>query len=94
MDVLQRLDLPIKERMDAKKNTLAAEDAWNLLRTARQVLVARGKNFQVFDPQTDSKEDLLAKALGRTGNLRAPTIRINDEIWVGFSESLYARLPG
>ena len=91
--MLQRLNMPIKEVVDARKNTLAGEEAWDLLKTAKQVLVARGKSFQLFDPQTDSKEELLARALGRTGNLRAPTLRINGEIWAGYSESLYARLP-
>lgn len=92
--MLQRHGLTIDQVVDARKEALAGEDAWKLLAGAGQVLVAKGKAYQVFDPHTDGKEALLAQALGRTGNLRAPTLRIGDQLWVGFSEGLYARLAG
>lgn len=92
--MLQRYGVTIEQVVDARKEPLAGDDAWKLLADAGQVLVAKGKAYQVFDPRTDSKEVLLAQALGRTGNLRAPTLRIGDQLWVGFSEGLYARLAG
>lgn len=79
---------------DARKEPLAGEAAWQVLAGAREILVAKGKNYQVFDPRTDDKETILAAALGRTGNLRAPVLRMGDRILVGFSESLYARIAG
>lgn len=92
--MLQRHGATIDQVVDARKEALAGEDVWKLLAGAGQVLVAKGKAYQVFDPRTDGKETLLAQALGRTGNLRAPTLRIGDQLWVGFSEGLYARLAG
>ena len=92
--MLQRHEVTIEHVVDARKEALAGDDAWRLLAGAGQVLVAKGKAFQVFDPRTESKEALLAQALGRTGNLRAPALRIGDQLWVGFSEGLYARLSG
>ena len=92
--MLQRHGVSIEQVADARKEALAGDDAWRLLAAAGQVLVAKGKAYQVFDPRTDGKEALLAQALGRTGNLRAPTLRIGDQLWVGFSEGLYARLSG
>lgn len=77
---------------DARKTPLAGEAAWQVLADAREIVVAKGKQEQVFDPRTDDKEAILAAALGRSGNLRAPVLRIGDRLLVGFSESLYARI--
>jgi hypothetical protein len=92
--VLQCHEVAIEQVVDARKESLAGDDAWKMLAGAGQVLVAKGKAYQVFDPRVDSKEAVLAQALGRTGNLRAPSLRIGDQLWVGFSEGLYARLAG
>jgi hypothetical protein len=92
--VLQGYGVTIEQVVDARKEALAGEDAWKLLAGAEQVLIAKGKAYQVFDPRTDSKESVLAQALGRTGNLRAPTLRVGDQLLVGFSEGLYTRLAG
>lgn len=80
--------------VDARKESLAGEEAWQLLAGAREIVIAKGKTFQVFDPTRDSKEAILAQALGRTGNLRAPTLRIGARLLVGFSEGLYAQFSG
>jgi len=92
--VLQRTTLAPGRIIDARKEPLAGEEAWKLLAGAREILVAKGKQYQVFDPRTDSKEAILAQALGRTGNLRAPALRIGDRLLVGFSDGLYAQLAG
>lgn len=90
--MLNRHTLTPERVADARKESLAGEEAWKLLAGAREILVAKGKTYQVFDPRTDSKEAILAQALGRTGNLRAPTLRIGDRLLVGFSDSLYSQL--
>jgi hypothetical protein len=77
---------------DARKTPLAGEAAWQVLAGAKEILVAKGTNYQVFDPRTDDKKVILAAASGRTGNLRAPVLRSGDRVFVGFSESLYARI--
>jgi len=79
---------------DARKTPLAGEAAWQALAGAREILVAKGKSYQVFDPRSDDLQAILAAASGRTGNLRAPVLRLGDRILVGFSESLYALLVG
>jgi len=45
-----------------------------------------------FDPAGDDFDDLLAKATGRTGNLRAPTVRIGTTLYVGFNQEMYDKL--
>lgn len=54
--------------------------------------IASGKKIISFDPATDSREDILAQATGRTGNLRAPTLRKGDQFYVGFNDELYRQL--
>lgn len=90
--MLQQNKIVPEQVVDARKAALAGEDAWKLLAGVREILVAKGKQYQVFDPRKDSKEAILAQALGRTGNLRAPALLIGDRLLVGFSDSLYAHI--
>jgi hypothetical protein len=92
--VLQRNKIIPEQIVDARKEALAGEEAWKVLAGVREILIAKGKNFQVFDPSKDSKEAILAQALGRTGNLRAPALLIGDRLLVGFSDSLYDQISG
>ena len=92
--MLQRNSLTPAQVVDARKEPLAGEAAWKVLAGVREILVAKGSTYQVFDPRTDGKEAILAQALGRTGNLRAPALRIGDRLLVGFSDGLYAQLAG
>ena len=92
--MLQRNKITPEQIVDARKDALAGEEAWKLLAGVREILVAKGKHFQVFDPSKDSKEAILAQALGRTGNLRAPALLMGDRLLVGFSDSLYAQISG
>ena len=38
----------------------------------------------------NSKEDILGDVMGRSGNLRAPTIQVGNTILIGFNPALYA----
>ena len=75
--------------VDARKEALDADRAWQLLQVARTVTVAKGKAFVRFDRVAQQKEELLKQALGPTGNLRAPTYRVGDEFVIGFSPEFY-----
>ena len=77
---------------DARKEPLAGDAAWQVLAGAEEILVAKGKQVVVFDPRTDDKATILAAALGRTGNLRAPVLKMGTRRLVGFGEGLYARI--
>jgi len=92
--VLNEQQIPMQRTVDARKETLAGEEAWQLLSSAREILVAKGKKVLTFNPKVDAKEAILAAALGRTGNLRAPTLRIGDRLMVGFGEGLYSTFTG
>ncbi len=46
----------------------------------------------MWDPREDSRELILKAAMGPSGNLRAPTVRIKDEFFIGFNPDLYAEI--
>ena len=82
------------EITDARKEKIEGDDAWNLLGSAKEIIIGRGKKYVVFHPATDDQEVILKQALGRTGNLRAPTLKIGDRLIVGFCDEMYSQYVG
>ena len=89
--MLNRNSIACETVADARKASLAEEEAWQVLAAAREIIVAKGKKRLVFDPRRDSREAILKETLGRSGTLRAPTLRIGDRLLVGFNDELYAQ---
>ena len=83
--------IAIKEAVEARKEKIEGDDAWTILGAADELIVGRGKKFQVFDPKKDDKEAILKVCLGRTGNLRAPTLKMGGRVVVGFNDEMYAQ---
>lgn len=77
------------EVVDAKQTRFDDEAAWQLLKTAKRVSVARGKKVQEFSDPTKERQAILQQAMGPSGNLRAPTFRSGDRVVIGFNEALY-----
>lgn len=86
--------IEIQEAVEARKKKIEGDDAWAILQSGKELIVGRGKKFQVFDPQTDDKEVILKTCLGRTGNLRAPTLKMGDRIVVGYNDDMYEQYLG
>ena len=84
----------ITEAVEARKQKVEGEDAWAILGAAKELIVGRGKKFQVFDPKKDDKDPILKVCLGRTGNLRAPTLKMDDRVVVGFNDDMYEQFVG
>jgi hypothetical protein len=81
--------------VDAKKHRKGRAEALELARSARTVVVARGKSVQTFDMSSPPDDDTLAAAmLGPTGNLKAPTLRVGTTLLVGFGEPAYQQVLG
>lgn len=55
--------------------------------------VAKGKKLETY-PGGGDHDELVAKLLGSTGNLRAPTVRVGDQLLVGFNEDVYREVFG
>lgn len=84
----------VGEEVDAKKEVITSEDVWSVLSSAETVYVASGKKTLEYTPSNSNKDELIKKATGRTGNLRAPTVRRGKLLYVGFNQEMYNNLFG
>ena len=82
------------ETVDARKVRIDADAALKLLDGMTRVVAARGKKVEVFDLKKDrpADDELLARLMGPTGNLRAPTARVGKTLVVGFNEEAYKQV--
>jgi len=81
----------IGEAVDARSVRLDEAAAWELLRKAAQITVAKGKAVSHLKPGQDGKEEILKQVMGPSGNLRAPALRVGDEFVVGFHSDFYTQ---
>ena len=82
----------VKETVNATQVRYDTDDALALLAGIDTLIAAKGKKVETFDLKTDRPDDatLLARMMGPTGNLRAPTARVGRTLIVGFNEEVYA----
>ena len=86
--------MQVSDVTDAGKVRKGRAEAITLARGTRHILVARGKKIVAIDMKKDAPDDdtLAGLLLGPSGNLRAPTLRKGDTLFVGFSEEAYRQL--
>ena len=75
--------------VDAKKTKIDETAAWQLLKDAGSIAIAKGKKIHNFTSTTIGKDEILKHAMGPSGNLRAPTYRTGDQFVIGFNAELY-----
>lgn len=73
---------------------LGGDDAAMLFRAAERVVISKGKKVDEFRPGGRANGEGIAKMLGATGNLRAPTLKIGKMLLVGFNEEVYSEVFG
>ena len=79
----------------ANKVKLHRQEALDKAKTARHVLVAKGKKLLRFDTASGVDDDELAAAiLGRSGTLRAPAMLVGQVFLVGFHTDGYEEVFG
>ena len=78
--------------VNAAKSTISGDAVWDTLESGTRIVVAQNKKIKEFDVEPNNKEEILASVCGRTGNLRAPTLRVGSIFYVGFNEDLYNRI--
>ncbi len=79
----------VEKEVNAAKDTLKRDEAWDLLADAEKIYVTSGKKIIKFAPESADKEEVLKKATGRTGNLRAPALRRGASYYIGYNDELY-----
>lgn len=74
--------------MDARKTRIGPDDLSELFKDASKLLVSKGKQTVAVNMKKDVPDaDELAKlVLGRSGNLKAPTIRMGKTWIVGYGD--------
>lgn len=82
--------MEIEKTVEAGKEKIEAEKAWDLLKDASVINAAKGKKNLELKPER--RDEVMAAAIGPSGNLRAPTIRIGKEYFIGHSPELYEKL--
>ena len=75
--------------LDARKNRIEVQQAWDIVKRAESISVAKGKKVVIFSQVANEKEEVLKRVMGSSGNLRAPTLRINDQFIIGFNPEMY-----
>ena len=83
----------IQETVDARKQKFEGAAAVTFVREADEVFVAKGQNVRhvVFKNESITDEELLKLVTGPSGNLRAPTIRRKQKLFVGFHSDEYEK---
>ncbi len=92
-EVLDTNNLQAENRTDARKEKLEADAVWELMESAERIVVAKGKSVETFVPDEDDRGAILKAVLGRSGSLRAPTVKTGNTFFVGYNDTLYADVP-
>lgn len=81
---------------DAKKHAISEAEALKLLKDIDEIYASKGKRTVYMNLKRDkpSQQELLDLLIGRTGNLRAPALRIGRTLIVGFNEEQYRQVLG
>lgn len=86
-ELLATAEIEIRELVRADKAPIPEAAALALVRQARRLIVAKGKQPTTIDVARERPDDATLRALviGPTGNLRAPAVRVGDTLVVGFT---------
>ena len=79
---------------DAKKIRYDGDAVWELMKKYEKVIIAKAKTWIELPPTEENKEILLKEAMGRSGNLRAPSVGVGKHLVVGFNEAMYREIFG
>ncbi len=71
---------------------IGPDQVWDFLEQADTVYVASGQKTLSFKPDSSNRDELIKKATGRTGNLRAPALRIGNDLYIGYNAAMYEGL--
>jgi len=88
-DVFTQKNADVKNSDDARKRIIKADDAWAIIKKYKKILIGKGKKSVEYTPEDETKEEILKAALGRSGNLRAPSVEVNGILIIGYNDDLY-----
>ncbi len=74
------------------KDPINEQEAVVLLNSFRKIFVTKGRRVIEYKNIHDDKQEAIKAAIGRTGNLRVPSVHFEDSIFVGYNEIIYQDL--
>ncbi len=83
--------MQIEETIPASRK-LGREDATAIAKSAKKLLVSKGKKLAEFEVGKKTSDEAIEAMLGPTGNLRAPTIRSGATVLVGFNNEQFEKV--
>ena len=91
LEVLESENIEILKNINAGKDKIGKDEAWELIKKYKIVVIGKGKKFQNFEPMEENREQILKEAIGRSGNLRAPSIEVGDKFIIGFNDDMFEK---
>jgi len=78
----------------AGKNPQGRAEALALARKAKKLVAAKGSKVTELDlTKRPADDEILSLMLGPTGNLRAPTMKVGDTLYIGFPKDGFPAFP-
>lgn len=81
--------MTVRETVDARKTKFGEGELESLLGDAQEIVIAKGKKALTFSSADADWSEIESIALGRSGNLRAPTVKVGKRALVGFSAEVW-----
>ena len=92
LEFLEQYQIEIDEIVDARKVKLFVENFADMVSDISNVFVVRGKKILMFDKFDLNNEDIIKVSFGRSGTLRAPSLKFKGKFVIGFNDDLYKEL--
>ena len=91
---LEKHKITVKTQVDARSTALTDADALQLIDDAKQLYVTRGTKVLHYDlaGKRPDNDVLLEQVIGRSGKLRAPTLKVGKTVIVGFDQATYEKI--
>jgi arsenate reductase-like glutaredoxin family protein len=82
--------MAVVETVSASKK-IGRDEALGMARQVKRLVAAKGKKVTAVDvtANTPSDDELAALMLSRTGNMRAPTMRVGQTLLVGYHDQVF-----
>ena len=91
---LERGKITVVEQVSAGSKPQGRKEALAMARQAKLLVAAKGTKLTELDlTKKPSDSEILALMLGPTGNLRAPTMKVGDTLYVGFPKEGFSTYP-
>lgn len=87
--MLEKNNISVEIKDDARKRKIDKNAAWEIIEKFDSIIIGQGKKYTPYSPDKSNREIILKAAIGRSGNLRAPTLELKGTLIVGYNEAVY-----